>query len=141
MDQKILDFLAKEKVSALSVCMPDGTCHNAAMHYSHIAEPLTIYIQTENTSKKMAGLKDGQPVAASVVVGFNEQEMKTLQMDGQIQLIADASKLPDIHKIRYAKHPSAEQYKSDPATVFLAFTPTWYRYTDYKTAPPTFIES
>jgi len=86
MDQKILDFLAKEKVSALSVCMPDGTCHNAAMHYSHIAEPLTIYIQTENTSKKMAGLKDGQPVAASVVVGFNEQEMKTLQMDGQIRI-------------------------------------------------------
>lgn len=141
MDQRILDLLSKEKVSALSVCLPDGTCHAAAMHFSHIPKPLTIYIQTENTSRKMQGIKSGQPVAASVVVGFSEEEMKTLQMDGQIQLITDAAKLPDIHKIHYAKHPQAEQYKSDPGTVFLAFTPTWYRYTDYKTEPPTFLTS
>ena len=141
MDQKILDFLSKEKVSALSVCMPDGTCHVAAMHFSHISEPFTIYIQTENTSKKMQGLKDGRSAAASIVVGFNEQEMKTLQLDGTIQLVVDQAKLPDIHKIHYAKHPQAEQYKNDPGTVFLALTPIWYRYTDYKTIPPTFIES
>ena len=139
MDQKVVDFLAKERVSLLAVCLPDGTCHGAAMHFSHIPDPLTIYVQTENTSKKMQGLKNGQPIAASVVVGFNEAEMETLQMDGQIQLIADVSQLPDIHKIHYAKHPHAEQYKNDPDTVFLAFTPTWYRYTDYKTDPATYV--
>ena len=141
MDQGILDLLSKERVCALSVCMPDRSCHTAAMHYSHIPDPLTIYIQTENTSKKMQGLKNGQPIAASIVVGFNEQEMKTLQIDGTVRLIADTSSLPAIHQIHYSKHPHAEQYKNDPGTVFLAFTPTWYRYTDYKTQPPTFIEN
>ncbi|KKU74417.1 MAG: hypothetical protein UX99_C0015G0022 [Candidatus Amesbacteria bacterium GW2011_GWB1_47_26] len=141
MDQRVLDLLAKERVSLLAVCLPDGTCHSAAMHFSHISDPPTIYIQTENTSKKMQGLKNGQPIAASVVVGFNEQEMKTLQMDGQIQLVTDVSKLPAIHQIHYAKHPHAEKYKNDPGTVFLAFTPTWYRYTDYKTDPATYVYS
>src|SRR3989339_584081 len=107
MDQRVLDLLAKERVSLLAVCLPDGTCHSAAMPSSHISDPPTIYIQTENTSKKMQGLKNGQPIAASVVVGFNEQEMKTLQMDGQIQLVTDVSKLPAIHQIHYAKHHAA----------------------------------
>lgn len=137
----MLDFLAKERVCALVVTLPDGTPHAAAMHYSHAADPLIIYTQTENTSRKCQGLLAGQPVTASVVVGFSEQDWLTLQMDGQISLILDQERLPAIHQLHYAKHPQAEQYKSDPVTVFLEFTPTWWRFTDFKTTPPTIITS
>ena len=135
MDQKVLDLVAKERVCSLSVCRPDGTCDAAAMHYSHSADPFVIYIQTENTSRKCRNL----PASASLVIGLSEETMTTLQLEGHINIISDLSQLPAIHQIHYAKHPSAEQYKSDPATVFLIFTPTWWRYTDHKVSPPLTI--
>lgn len=125
MDKRALDLLKNERVCALSVCLPNGSCHGAAMHFSHQVDPLTVYIQTESTSIKCKKL----PTKASVVVGFSEETMQTLQMDGDIRQITD---LADVYKIHYAKHPGAEKYKIDPTTVFLAFTPTWWRYSDYK---------
>ena len=135
MNQKILDFITKERVCSLSICRPDGTCDSAAMHFSHSSDPFVIYIQTENTSRKCQSL----PASASIVIGFSEETMTTLQLEGHINIISDLSQLPAIHQIHYAKHPSAEQYKSDPATVFLIFTPSWWRYMDYKVSPPLTI--
>mgnify|MGYP001590142474 CR=1 FL=1 len=126
MDQRALDLLKNERVCALSVCLPDGSCHNAAMHFSVQENPLVVYIQTESTSIKCKKL----PTKASIVVGFSEETMQTLQMDGEIKKIE--GDLTEIHKIYYAKNPTAEQYKNDPGTVFLVFTPSWWRYTDYK---------
>lgn len=125
MDQRALDLLTKERVCVLSVCLPDGGCHGAVMHFSIQENPLVIYIQTESTSIKCKKL----PTKATVVVGFSEEAMQTLQMDGEIKQITD---LEEIYKIHYAKNPTAEQYKNDPTTIFLAFTPTWWRYSDYK---------
>ncbi|MEK7503997.1 MAG: hypothetical protein AAB550_00640 [Patescibacteria group bacterium] len=126
MDQKAINLLKSERVCALSVCLPDGGCHNAAMHFSLNENPLTIYIQTENTSIKCQKL----PTRASIVIGFSEETMQTLQLDGEIKKIE--GDLTEIHKIHYVKNPTAEQYKNDPGTVFLTFTPTWWRYSDYK---------
>ena len=135
MDQKVLDLVAKERVCSLSICRLDGTWDAGAMHFSHSADPFGIYIQTENTSRKCQSL----PASASIVIGFNEETMTTLQLEGQIRLVTDTAQLPAIYKIHYAKHPNAEQYKSDPATVFLIFSPTWWRYTDHKVSPPLTI--
>lgn len=137
MNQEALDLLTNERVSALSVCLQDGSCHTSTMHFSFQEDPLTVFFQTENTSIKFKKL----PTKASVVVGFNEETMQTLQIDGDIQQVSDKSKLEDIHKIHYAKNPAAEQYKNDPGTVFLAFTPAWWRYSDYKAEPHVFIEN
>lgn len=125
MDQRAIDLIVREKVCVLAVCKADGGCHGAAMHFSHQTEPLIIYIQTENTSIKCKNL----PTKASVVIGFSEDTMQTLQMDGEINKIT--GDLSAIHQVHYAKHPGAEKYKNDPETVFLVFTPTWWRYSDY----------
>lgn len=138
MDKKVLDFLGKHRVCSLAILLKDDSPHGAAMHYSHADSPFEIYIQTENTSKKCQALLKGDSVKASVVVGFSEEEFKTLQMDGDIKILAKA-RLEDVHKIHYKKHPDAKQWKDDPATVFLVFRPTWWRYTEYK--PKFFVLS
>ena len=132
MNQEVLDFLNKNRVCALAVCLPNGSCHNATMHYSHQADPLIIYIQTENTSLKCNSLISGQSTKASIVIGFDEQTMQTLQIYGDIKIVSDKDSLTKIYDLHYTKHPHAEQYKNDPATVFLAFTLAWWRYSDYK---------
>lgn len=131
MDNKIEEFLNKQRVCSLTTLLKNGSPHSAAMHYSHTTTPFEIYIQTENSSKKCEALLPHKSTKASIVIGFDEKEFKTLQLDGDVKLLSN-NKLADIHKIHYKKHPGAKQWKDDPATVFLVFKPTWWRYTEYK---------
>jgi general stress protein 26 len=133
MDKKIFSFLKKHRVGALTTVLKNGTPHAAALHFSHREEPFELYFSTENTSKKCEDLLTGKRGNASFVVGLSEEEWITLQMDGEIVIVSDKNELADIQKIHYKKHPSSEKYKDEPATVFLKFTPKWWRYTDYNT--------
>ena len=74
----------------------------------------------------------GQPGRASIVVGLSEEEWATLQMDGEIAIVGDKSELNKIYDIHYQKHPKAKQYRDLKDTIFLKFTPTWWRYTEFK---------
>ncbi|OGM21349.1 hypothetical protein A2714_02535 [Candidatus Woesebacteria bacterium RIFCSPHIGHO2_01_FULL_38_9] len=141
MDKRVLEFLGKNRVSVLTTLLKDGTPHGATLHYSHKENPLELYFSTENTSRKCQTLKDGKVGKASVVIGFSEEEWITLQMDGSVQAILDEVELKEVQSIHYPKHPNSEKFKNDPATIFLKFTPTWFRYTDYNTKPPTIISS
>ena len=141
MEKIILNFLADHRVCSLTTLLADGSPHAASMHYSHQNDPLTLYFSTEKTGRKMEELLDGKPGKASVVIGFSEEEWKTLQMDGEVRAILDPKELETAHTVHYRKIREAEQYKDDPSTIFLAFKPAWWRLTDYNTKPPTIISS
>ena len=141
MDKKVLDFLATHRVCSLTTLLNDGSPHAAALHYSNKKEPLELYFSTENTGLKTQALLNGKATKASVVIGFSEKEWITLQMDGEVKAIFDSGELKTVHSVHYAKIPDAEQYKNEPATIFLKFIPKWWRYTDYNTDPPSIIAS
>jgi|SRR3989304_4397858 len=141
MEPKVLEFLTEHRVSSLTTLLPDGSPHAAALHYSHTGDPLTLYFSTENTSRKCQGLLDGQKVKGAVVIGFSEEEWLTLQMEGEVWVVTDRVELEKIHRVHYLKHPNSEQYKDLPETIFLAFRPVWWRYTDFNTDPPAILFS
>lgn len=128
MDQKIVDFLGKERMAVLAIALADGTPHTAAMHF--VFKDGVIYFSTHSNSRKMQGLASAK---ASVTVGFNEQEWLTLQMDGTIEKTAEGKDLI------LAKYPETAKYM-DESAIFLKFTPTWHRYTNFKATPPEIIE-
>ena len=139
MYKKILDFLTSHRVCSLTTLLNDGSPHAAALHYSHKNDPLELYFSTENTSLKTQALLSRKSTKASVVIGFSEEEWITLQMDGNVEAIFNPKELEAVHAMHYAKIPDAEQYKNDPATIFLKFIPKWWRYTDYNDDPPTIL--
>lgn len=139
MNPLALNLLHKERVCVLSVTLPDGSPHVAVVHYSQQIDPVKIFIQTSPTTKTDAIQKKGGSAKAAVVVGLSEEEFVTLQMRGDIRIVSNAQELEAIYKVHYAKQPQAEKYKG-PDTIFLAFTPTWWRYTDFNTEPETVIE-
>lgn len=141
MESKILVFLEKHRIGSLTVLLKNSSPHAAAVHFSHKSEPLQLFISTTKESKKCEALLDGSLVKASVVIGFSEEEWKTLQLDGEIKAIFDREELRQAKEIHYKKHPKAEQYENDPETIFLVFTPKWWRFSDYNTAPPTISSS
>lgn len=139
MNPDVIKFLIKERVCVLSVVLPDGAPHSATMHYSEELNPLRLFIQTSNTTLKAQALMNERNNKAAVVIGFSEKDWLTLQMRGTVRIVSDPQELEAIYKVHYEKHPDAEQYKG-PKTVFLEFTPTWWRYTDFNTDPETIIE-
>jgi general stress protein 26 len=141
MDPKISAYLTAQRLSCLTVVLKDGSPHASTLHFSHNENPWELYFSTENTSKKCEGLLNGETVKASCVLGFSEEEFKTLQMDGEVKMITDSQELSKIKDIHYAKHPSSKKYENEPETVFLKFTPKWWRYTDYTTTPLTKLSS
>ena len=141
MDTQIKNFLSNNKIAALTTLLPDGMPHSAAIHFSHGDSPFELYFSTDKTSRKCEGLVNGETVKSSVVIGFSTQEWITFQLSGEITIITNPAELQKVQEIHYAKHPHSAKYKDDPATVFLKFTPKWWRFTDFNTDPVTKIYS
>jgi hypothetical protein len=138
MNSEITELLEKEPVGLISILL-DKRPYSAAVHFSHRLNPLKIFVQTSNDTNKAKPFLDGSTGPASMVVGFSEQDWLTLQMSGSARAITNPDELKNIYKIHYAKHPNAEQYKG-PDTLFLEFTPTWWRYTDFNSNPETIYQ-
>ncbi len=139
MDQAVSNFLSKEQVGVLSVTLEDGTIHGATVHYSHTSDPFKIYIQTSKASLKASPFLNGEVGKGAMVIGVSEKDWLTLQVHGSVRAVVD-EELENVYKIVYQKHPEAEEHKG-PKTIFLEFTPTWWKYTDFNTEPPTVINS
>lgn len=130
MQQAIHDFLHSNEISVLTTLITDGIPHSAALHFSHIEEPLEFYFSTKRNSVKCENLLDGELSPASMVVGFTTENWITLQLRGNVEIIADSAEQQRIQEIHYAKHPGSKRYKDAAETVFLKFTPNWWRYSD-----------
>lgn len=141
MNDVVKNFLSKERIGVISVAFSDGTIHSATVHFSHTTEPLKFFIGTSNDTVKVQPFLHGEIGKGAFVIGFSEQEMKTLQMHGTIQIVSDPAELEKIYAVHYREHPKAEQYKNDPTSVFMEFTPTWWRYSDLLTDPETILHS
>lgn len=139
MSPEIIDYVTKNRIGVLCVLLQDGSPHAATVHYSHQTDPLTLYVTTSRQSKKCEAITGGQGTKASFVIGFNEDEMRTIQFDGEVACIRESAELQAAQSIHYQKHPHAAKYKDDPDTVLLWFTPTWWRYSDYGNKPPRII--
>lgn len=140
MNQQGLDYLRQQRVCVLTTLLADEMPHAAALHYSHLESPLELFFGTTRGSRKMSGLTE-HPSKAAVVIGFDEREMVTLQMEGQVRIVSDKVLLKKFQGAHFVKHPEAAQYQHESETVYLAFTPTWWRYTDFKTDPITIFVS
>ena len=133
-------FLEQNRVCSLSTQLLDDSPHGAAMHYSSQRKPLLLYFSADRTNKKADRLLKGKLTKASVVIGFSEEEWITLQLDGMLELVSDKKEIDGIKKIHYQKIPTSQEFENEPGTIFLKFTPSWWRYTDYNTDPPEEVE-
>ena len=141
MNEDILEFLKSNNISVVSVVRPDGSVHAAALHFSNNIEGTEFYFATTRGSRKVEGVVDGGSAKSSIVVGFKEEEMITLQMDGTIKAAIDSADKEKVKSAHYIKHPHGKDYADHPDTLHLIFTPDWWRFSKLKEKPPVFIDS
>ena len=123
----MVDFIQSNRVGVLAVQLVDGSPHAATVHFAHQEDPLSLIILTERSYKKCEALLKGDKVKSSFVIGTDEEKMKTLQLDGEIKIIED----DQVAKKYFDKFNSKGDNFEPPEDVFLLFTPTWWRFTDW----------
>ena len=119
-----LTYLKDQKICVLAVQMPDGAPHAATVHFAFVANPSRFVIMTSPLSRKHEAFVSG-PAPASMVVGMDEESMKTLQIDGIVELSSD----PELEEAYCAKFPKAAHVFKKKA--LFTFTPAWWRFTDW----------
>jgi len=128
--KEILDYLSAQRLGVLSVEMLDGAPHAATVHFAHTAEPLSFWFETDKTYRKAEPLLSRKITRASLVIGFDERNMKTLQMDGEARLIEPEEKKL-FAQVYLGKFPEKAQKYADAGIVSFAFRPLWWRWTDW----------
>lgn len=121
-----LEFLNNQRTCVVAVKMPDGVPHCSTLHFAYIEDEHKFIFLTAPSYRKVEPLKMGETLA-SVVVGTNEDIMKTLQLDGSAKL-EDSEKSREIY---FKKFP--EKINKYPDNIFFTFTSNWWRFTDWET--------
>jgi general stress protein 26 len=132
MRKEILDYLRTQRVGVLAVEMMDGSPHAATVHFSHTEDPFVFYFETYREYRKAEALFGKKQSRASFVVGANESDMKTLQLDGIVQLLT-SEEIKNFGSLYLEKFPNKKEKSHDPKFIFFKFTPYWWRFTDWTT--------
>jgi uncharacterized protein YhbP (UPF0306 family) len=133
MKPQVLDYLKTQRVGVIAMEMPDGAPHAATVHFFHTEVPLVFYYETLSDTFKAKALNNKSKVRSSFVVGTVEGEMKTLQLDGEAELLSGTG-LANFKKLYFAKFPEKADKADDHKVIYFKFTPSWWRFTDWTTA-------
>ena len=132
MRQEILEYLNTQRVGVLAVEMFDGSPHGATLHFAYVENPLQFFFKTHREYRKSEPLLKKSTTRATFVVGVDESNMKTLQLDGQVRVITQSEK-ELFDSVYLGKFPEKRKNQEDPHAVYFVFIPTWWRYTDWHT--------
>ncbi len=132
MDSKVLNYIDTQRVGVFAIEMLDGSPHAATVHFAYTQDPFEFYIVTDATYRKAEPLLKNKESRASFVIGSSEEDMKTLQLDGVVQLVSANQKglLEDVY---LKKFPEKTEDLKEIQAVFFKFTPAWWRFTDWTT--------
>lgn len=128
MNPEIIEYITNNRICVLAIEMMDGSPHAATVHYAHHGSVPVFIFQTNPKYRKSEALFGREESRASLVIGFEESErQRTFQADGVVSLLKPTDK--ELEHAYLTKFPGKDaKYSTD---VFLKFTPTWWRYTDW----------
>lgn len=130
MDKRVLYFLQSQRICVLAVTMPGGTPHGATLHVAFNPKTNQFYFSTDPKYMKAQALEPGTSTTATIVIGTDEREMKTFQADGVASRVS-AEDIALVSEIYLNKFP--EKQGKFLNNFYFAFTPRWWRFTDWTT--------
>ena len=131
MPEEVIDFIRSQFLSVLAVEMMDGSPHAATVHFAFHEESLLFLFETYRSHRKYEALFGREKSRASLVIGFNESDRKTLQVDGEVKLMTTDEGMLLYNKIYFKKFPKKKEKSGDTKFVSFCLVPTWWRFTDW----------
>jgi hypothetical protein len=128
MNTEIIEFLQHEKIGVIALEMLDGSPHGATVKFAFSPDPLVFIFETNRNYKKCEALFGRPESRASLVVGTNLGDMKTLQLDGIAKLVTDQV----IKEMYLSRFPENRKWTDDSDTVYFSFIPSTWKFSEYK---------
>lgn len=130
MKPEVFKYIQSQRLCVLAIEMPDGSPHAATLHFATTADNAKFFFLTSPQYRKSEALQGREISRASIVVGVDENDMKTFQADGGVGIIKP-EEIESFETIYYGKFP--EKMGKFTGDLAFVFTPTWWRFTDYAT--------
>lgn len=124
-----LAYVARERVCVFAIEMLDGSPHASTVHFAHAGEAPTFIFLTEKKYRKAEPLFGKPQSRASMVLGFLEGKMQTLQMDGVAEVLKEVD--IELRDAYFAKFSEKKLKLDESNNFFFKFTPSWWRFTDW----------
>lgn len=102
-----------------------------------VNDELEVFFDTLSTSRKYANLR--RDPRAALVLGWDLEEGCTLQLEG----VADepgGTELARLKQLYFAAFPDGVARQAWPDIAYLRVRPTFIRFSDFRTTPPTIVE-
>lgn len=129
MNQEILEYIKSQRVGVLALEMLDGSPHAATVHFTIVESPIFFIFETSAKSRKAEPILKNQITRASLVIGSDERNMKTLQFDGHVELLKADDPSIDTYLDEFPEKKLKVQKSQD--IIFFKFIFSWWRYTDW----------
>jgi hypothetical protein len=102
-----------------------------------VSDTLEVFFDTLKTSRKYVNLRRDPRVA--LVLGWDLEEACTLQLEGLIDE-PQGAELERLKQLYLAAFPDGVERQAWPDIAYLRVRPTFLRFSDFRTAPPTIVE-
>ncbi len=131
MKKEIIDFIQSQRTCVLAIEMLDGSPHASTVHFAYDEKTDTFFFETNRAYRKYESLSGREITRASLVIGTDESNMKTLQLDGEVKLVKEGEEKKLFEEVYFSKFPNKKAKALDPELVFFSFKTTWWRFTDW----------
>ncbi len=131
MKKEIIDFIQSQRICVLAVEMLDGSPHGATVHFAYDSNTDIFFFETFREYRKSEALFGREITRATLVIGVDETNMRTLQLDGEVKLVSIGKEKELFDEVYFSKFPNKKEKALDPKLVFFSFKPTWWRFTDW----------
>ena len=134
----ILRFMKSHRW-AVEATATAGAVPQAALIGFAVTPQLEVVFDTVASTRKVANLR-GNPHMALVIGGWGDGEMRTLQYEG----IADFPEGAELQRLQadyFHVFPDGPSRLAWPGITYVRVSPTWMRFSDFSTTPPTIVES
>lgn len=139
-DKRVLKFIETHRVSVLGI-QQKNSIHSATLHYAFSKDTFSFYFITGKSSRKCESLLSGNKQNASLVIGFDEKEFTTIQLEGNVQIATEIKSLEEAWSVYLGKFPERKNRKEAEEVAMLEFKPSWWRFTNLKKEPNVIISS
>lgn len=134
---ELLSFLRGPRYAVEASVTPAGQPQAAIMGIV-VTDEFEIVFDTLGTTRKMANLR-ANPRIALAIGSLAEGDGRGVQLEG----VADepqGAELARLQPLYFAKFPDGRARLAWPSLTFVRVRPTWLRYSDFRTTPPTILE-
>ncbi len=133
----LLQFLRRHRLAVQSSRAVSGGVQSAVVGIA-VSDDLKIVFDTLESTRKAKNLAN-DPRIAFVIGGSQVGEEQTVQYEGIAERPSGAE-LQEAREIYFETWPDGRDRLGWPGLIHIRVQPTWLRYSDYLTDPPTIVE-